>query len=131
MGIAPKGFKNITYPLKQQSQQSFDPEVEDIPIPNSPPPRFFKIQEAQVTYESAPEIKANNGSGGGGVNAMKFVPSVIRNRQNVGVKEKEQDAGDNKDEDDNDDDDYDDGMAEYASEEEEALHLKRKADELE
>lgn len=115
LGIAPKGLQNVTYPLKTPFEHEIDPQVETIPIPNSPPPRFFKIQQAQSTYESAPEVKLLSAA------STKFIPSTIRNKTVKIQKETE----------DNEDDDGDENeMKEYASEEEEYLR-KRKADELE
>ncbi|CAM9024443.1 unnamed protein product [Wickerhamomyces anomalus] len=109
-----KSLQNVTYPLKTPFEHEIDPQVETIPIPNSPPPRFFKIQQAQSTYESAPEVKLLSAA------STKFIPSTIRNKTVKIQKETE----------DNEDDDDENEMKEYASEEEEYLR-KRKADELE
>ncbi|CCH44709.1 hypothetical protein BN7_4277 [Wickerhamomyces ciferrii] len=111
LGIkTPKNHKNITYPLKTPYKYEIDPEVSNIPIPKSPPPRFFKIQQSQTVYESAPEVqKPLNITS----TTTKFIPSTVRNKQKL-TQNKEQD--------------YE--QEQYASEEEEALGIKRKADSI-
>lgn len=95
-----------------------DPEVVDIPQPSSPPPRFFKIQQAQTTYEAAPEVSKISTTT---TTSTKFIPSTVRNKVNQSQRKEQTDDIDEEEAD----------MAEYASEEEEALSLKRKADQLE
>lgn len=121
MGVAPKGFKNHTYPLKTPHTYEPDPEVIDIPQPTSPPPRFFKLQQAQTTYEAAPEVSKINLPTSS--TTTTFIPSTVRNKVNQSQRKELNNVSDQDNEDD---------MAEYASEEEEAmLNLKRKADHLE
>ncbi|ANZ73798.1 BA75_00492T0 [Komagataella pastoris] len=73
LGKAPKGFKNVPYPLKNPKDYPSDPTTEKIPIPEGPPPKYYK---RKITAIEAPEERRDLYK-----ETLQFVPRTIASTQ--------------------------------------------------